>query len=93
MTHKLLPLTLLVGATVAALLHASPAQAQGPRTWVSGLGDDNFPCSRTAPCKTFAGAFSKTAPGGEINCLDPGVVGQFQTDPLPTRIVTFERRG
>jgi len=42
---------------------------------VSGVGDDVNPCSRTAPCKTFAGAISKTAPGGEINCLDPGGFG------------------
>jgi hypothetical protein len=45
------------------------------RTWVSGVGDDANPCSRTAPCKTFAGAISKTATGGEINCLDPGGFG------------------
>jgi hypothetical protein len=49
--------------------------AQAPRTWVSGVGDDTFPCSRTAPCKTFAGAISKTAVNGEINCLDPGGYG------------------
>jgi hypothetical protein len=53
---------------------ASAAQAQS-RTWVSGVGDDLNPCSRTAPCKTFAGAFSKTAAGGEINVLDPGAYG------------------
>src|SRR5438132_4983577 len=51
---------------------ASMAQAQATRTWVSGVGDDVNPCSRTAPCKTFAGAISKTATGGEIDCLDPG---------------------
>ena len=50
-------------------------QAQATRTWVSGVGDDVNPCSRTAPCKTFAGAISKTATGGEINCLDPGGFG------------------
>jgi hypothetical protein len=49
--------------------------AQASRTWVSGVGDDANPCSRTAPCKTFAGAISKTAPAGEINCLDPGGFG------------------
>ncbi len=53
---------------------ASMAQAQS-RTWVSGVGDDLNPCSRTAPCKTFAGAISKTAAGGEIDCLDPGGFG------------------
>ncbi len=53
----------------------SMAQAQATRTWVSGVGDDANPCSRTAPCKTFAGAISKTAAGGEINVLDPGGFG------------------
>jgi hypothetical protein len=51
------------------------AQAQATRTWVSGVGDDVNPCSRTAPCKTFAGAISKTATAGEISVLDPGGFG------------------
>ncbi|HKP73278.1 MAG TPA: hypothetical protein VJT82_10105, partial [Pyrinomonadaceae bacterium] len=51
------------------------ANAQATRTWVSGVGDDVNPCSRTAPCKTFAGAISKTADKGEIDCLDPGGFG------------------
>jgi hypothetical protein len=55
--------------------YATPASAQATRTWVSGVGDDANPCSRTAPCKTFAGAISKTATGGEINCLDPAGFG------------------
>lgn len=54
---------------------AIAGQAQATRTWVSGVGDDVNPCSRTAPCKTFAGAFSKTAEDGLINCLDPGAYG------------------
>jgi hypothetical protein len=54
---------------------ALPASAQATRTWVSGVGDDANPCSRTAPCKTFAGAISKTATNGEINVLDPGGFG------------------
>ena len=53
---------------------ASMAQGQATRTWVSGVGDDANPCSRTA-CKTFAGAISKTAAGGEIDVLDPGGFG------------------
>src|SRR5438094_1892466 len=57
------------------VLGASMAQAQATRTWVSGVGDDANPCSRTAPCKTFAGAISKTAVGGEIDVLDPGGFG------------------
>ena len=60
---------------VTMLLVASPSFAQATRTWVSGVGDDANPCSRTAPCKTFAGAISKTAAAGEINVLDPGGYG------------------
>src|SRR5919106_243394 len=54
---------------------AASAHAQATRTWVSGVGDDANPCSRTAPCKTFAGAISKTAAGGFISVLDPGGYG------------------
>ncbi|ESY72702.1 right-handed parallel beta-helix repeat-containing protein [Mesorhizobium sp. M1050] len=60
---------------VASVFLIAPASAQATRTWVSGVGDDANPCSRTAPCKTFAGAISKTATSGEINCLDPGGFG------------------
>jgi hypothetical protein len=66
--------TLLLAFLVLLTLSAA-AQAQATRTWVSGVGDDANPCSRTAPCKTFAGAISKTATGGEINVLDPGGFG------------------
>jgi hypothetical protein len=65
----------LFAAVVFTLLVSSAAQAQATRTWVSGVGDDVNPCSRTAPCKTFAGAISKTAAGGEIDALDPGGFG------------------
>jgi hypothetical protein len=68
---RLLPILLLV----IPVLPSSPAHAQATRTWVSGVGDDANPCSRTAPCKTFAGAISKTATNGEINTLDPGGFG------------------
>lgn len=63
--------------TCAVLLMtlSSLAQAQATRTWVSGVGADDNPCSRTAPCKTFAGAISKTAAGGEISVMDPGGFG------------------
>ncbi|MEG3176845.1 right-handed parallel beta-helix repeat-containing protein [Sphingomonas sp. RB3P16] len=60
---------------VATVAGASPAFAQATRTWISGVGDDANPCSRTAPCKTFAGAISKTAAGGEINVIDSGGFG------------------
>ncbi|HEX8139607.1 MAG TPA: hypothetical protein VF544_18755 [Pyrinomonadaceae bacterium] len=61
--------------TVFVLALASLANAQATRTWVSGVGDDVNPCSRTAPCKTYAGAISKTAKDGEISTLDPGGFG------------------
>ena len=64
-----------VGVAAVCLGAATIARAQATRTWVSGVGDDANPCSRTAPCKTFAGAISKTATGGEIDALDPGGFG------------------
>jgi len=72
---KLKTLACAVGAALALALQVGAANAQATRTWVSGVGDDANPCSRTAPCKTFAGAISKTATDGEINCLDPGGYG------------------
>ena len=65
----------LAAITLAICVNALPAHAQASRTWVSGVGNDANPCSRTAPCKTFAGAISKTAVNGEINCIDPGGFG------------------
>jgi len=65
------------------------AQAQASRTWVSGVGDDANPCSRTAPCKTFAGAISKTAAGGEIDALDPGGFGAVTI----TKAITIDGGG
>jgi hypothetical protein len=67
---------LAVVGFLVPFLSAAPASAQATRTFVSGVGDDANPCSRTAPCATFTGALnSKTAVGGEINCLDPGNFG------------------
>ena len=65
----------LLGILAIVLLGTTLMSAQASRTWVSGVGDDVNPCSRTAPCKTFAGAISKTANGGEIDALDPGGFG------------------
>jgi len=66
-----------------------PAAAQASRTWVSGVGDDVNPCSRTAPCKTFAGAISKTAAGGEIDALDPAGYGAVTI----TKAITIDGGG
>jgi hypothetical protein len=66
----------LMAVGLGVLMQVGIARGQGAtRTWVSGVGDDANPCSRTAPCKTFAGAISKTAAGGEIDVLDPGGFG------------------
>lgn len=83
-----LAINALVVFTVC-LFCASYAQAQASRTWVSGVGDDANPCSRTAPCKTFAGAISKTAAGGEINCIDPGGFGAVTI----TKSITIDGNG
>jgi hypothetical protein len=68
------------------VLVTTVAEAQATRTWVSGVGDDANPCSRTAPCKTFAGAISKTAIGGFIDVLDPGGFGAVTI----TKSITIE---
>jgi hypothetical protein len=81
---------LLATLIVAILLSLpTPALAQAVRTWVSGVGDDANPCSRTAPCKTFAGAISKTATNGEINVLDSGGFGAVNI----TKSITIDGQG
>lgn len=80
-------LKILAAAAFVACSSASLAQAT--RTWVSGVGDDANPCSRTAPCKTFAGAISKTANNGEINVLDPGGFGAVTI----TKSITIDGAG
>lgn len=74
---------------VASMAVAAPAFGQATRTWVSGVGDDANPCSRTAPCKTFAGAISKTATNGEINVIDPGGFGVVTI----TKSITIDGQG
>jgi hypothetical protein len=76
-------------AFLVLLTVSAAAQAQATRTWVSGTGDDANPCSRTAPCKTFAGAISKTAANGEINVLDPGGFGAVTI----TKSITISSEG
>ena len=87
--RKFLLLLAFIALPIFANLNATPAFAQATRTWVSGVGDDANPCSRTAPCKTFAGAISKTAAGGEINVLDPGGFGAVTI----TKSITISSEG
>src|SRR5712691_528098 len=79
----------LLGSLAIVLLAPTLLSAQATRTWVSGVGDDANPCSRTAPCKTFAGAISKTAVGGEIDALDPGGFGAVTI----TKAITIDGGG
>ena len=79
----------LLACLAVVLLGTTLLSAQATRTWVSGVGDDANPCSRTAPCKTFAGAISKTAPGGEIDALDPGGFGALTI----TKSITLDGGG
>jgi len=78
-----------LGLALILCLPTAPANAQATRTWVSGVGDDVNPCSRTAPCKTWAGAISKTANGGEIDALDPGGFGALTI----TKSITLDGGG
>src|SRR5580692_846428 len=89
MTMKSTLFLALVGSLFAVCLATAPAHAQATRTWISGVGDDANPCSRTAPCKTFAGAIAKTSPGGEIDALDPGGFGGVTI----TKSITFDGGG
>lgn len=79
----------IAGVAFLMVVSVSGAQAQATRTWVSGVGDDANPCSRTAPCKTFAGAISKTAANGEINVLDSGGFGAVTI----TKAITIDGSG
>src|SRR5258708_30391660 len=86
--HRMRKINVVTLVAIVAL-GTTMLQAQASRTWVSGVGDDANPCSRTAPCKTWAGAISKTAPGGEIDALDPGGFGAVTI----TKAITLHRGG
>ena len=87
--RKIAVLIAVLGTTLLPVLCTVPAHAQATRTWVSGVGDDANPCSRTAPCLTFAGAITKTAAGGEIDALDPGGFGTLTI----TKSITIDGGG
>src|SRR5687767_6864587 len=82
-------LSFSVFALALTLMTATATQAQATRTWVSGVGNDADPCSRTAPCRTFAGAFANTAMNGEISVIDPGSFGTLTI----TKSITIEGNG
>jgi hypothetical protein len=88
-SNKVTLLSWLLGALFVTGAAIAPAHAQATRTWVSGVGDDANPCSRTAPCKTWAGAISKTAAGGEMDNLDEGGFGALTI----TKSITIDGGG
>jgi hypothetical protein len=82
-------LALNMMAVFAACLFCNTlVQAQASRTWVSDSGNDANPCSKAAPCRTFAGAIVKTAAGGKITCLDMGGFGSVTI----TKSITIDCR-
>lgn len=83
------PILILFFILLASVVFQQQASAQAVRTWISGVGDDVNPCSRTAPCKTFAGAIAKTAAGGEINIIDAGSYGTVTI----TKSITIDGNG
>jgi hypothetical protein len=87
--HNKSKLLAVAGTILAVFALSAPAHAQATRTFVSGVGNDADPCSRTAPCKTFAGAISKTFINGEIDCLDPGGFGTLTI----TKSITIDCSG
>jgi hypothetical protein len=87
--HRKTRLFSFAGTALALFALSAPAHAQATRTFISGVGNDADPCSRTAPCRTFAGAFSKTFINGEINCLDPGGYGTLNI----TKSITIDCTG
>ena len=87
--RNLTPLKLLPVLAIVALALPAAASGQATRTWVSGVGDDVNPCSRTAPCKTFAGAISKTFEAGIINVMDSGGYGAVTIN----KALTIDGRG
>jgi hypothetical protein len=89
LSPPLAPPFVLLGTLLVLLAGTVPGFAQATRTWVSGVGDDVNPCSRTAPCKTFAGAISKALAGGEIDALDPGGFGAVTI----TKAITIDGGG
>lgn len=83
------PPRFFISILAVSIIATGAAMAQATRTWVSGVGDDANPCSRTAPCKTFAGAISKTITGGEIDNLDAGGFGALTI----TKSITIDGGG
>jgi hypothetical protein len=58
-------------------------------SFVAAGGTDTNPCTRDAPCATFAAALAKTRAGGEIDVVDVGVYGPLDI----TKSITIDGKG
>src|SRR5882757_4534369 len=72
----------------AALLATEPARALDSVTFVKSTGDGSV-CTLAAPCRSFQAAHDVTSAGGEIHCLDSGVVNGL----LITKSITIDCAG
>ena len=70
----------LIATVLVALVWTTQSRAQAVRTYVAVAGNDVNDCTFGTPCRTFAGAVPKTAPGGEITALDSGTYGAVTVD-------------
>ena len=60
-------------ALAVAGLHAGPAQALNPKSWVANTGNDGFDCHDVAnACQTLQRAHDQTQPGGEVGVVNAG---------------------
>ena len=66
---------LRLAVVFAATVFCAAAAQAIPQTFVSVSGNNANTCDRTAPCRTFAGALTKTDVNGEIIVLDAGEYG------------------
>ena len=76
--------------SVTAMFSSPGGGGPSARSFVSGtLGNDSNPCTRSAPCLTFAAALNQTIAGGEIDVLDPGDFGPVTI----TKAISIEAAG
>ena len=83
MTRLTLAIILL---SLTAAVASAPAQAQNgtlTRSFVSSAGSDSNACTITAPCASFAHAYTVIGANGIIAALDPGKYGPLSiTGPV-----------
>src|SRR5580700_3403077 len=93
MTRSIL---IAAGLALATIVVGAPAQAQNgtlTRSFVSSAGVDTNACTITAPCATFAQAYTKIGANGIIAALDPGKYGPLTGTSAITSGVTINGNG